>query len=190
MSTGRPVVIYDAVAGTSAARAWWLLRYFGHPDVRLLDGGWSGWQSVAGPVATGEEGVEAGNFEPAPGQMRLLDAAEAQEVARTGLLVDARTPDRYRGDAEPVDPVAGHIPGAANVPTGANLADGRFRDADELAELYRVPPSGRVAAYCGSGITATHDVFAMALLGIDASLYAGSWSDWVTDADRPVATGS
>jgi thiosulfate/3-mercaptopyruvate sulfurtransferase len=110
--------------------------------------------------------------------------------ADSHLLVDARNPERFRGEVEPVDPVAGHIPGAVNVPTGANLGDGgRFRSADELAEVYAAASGKEVAAYCGSGVTATHDILAMAVAGIDATLYAGSWSEWVVDPDRPVATG-
>ena len=106
------------------------------------------------------------------------------------MLVDARNAERFRGEVEPVDPVAGHIPGAVNVPTGANLDEsGRFRSADELAEVYAQATGQEVAAYCGSGVTAAHDVLAMAVAGIDAALYPGSWSEWVADPERPVATG-
>ena len=128
--------------------------------------------------------------------MPVLDAAGAQAVARTGLLLDARAGERYRGETEPVDPVAGHIPGAVSAPTAGNVnADGTFKDAAELAarfaELGR-HPAGRAAAvgaYCGSGVTAAHEVLALALAGVPAALYVGSWSNWVADPARPVATG-
>jgi thiosulfate/3-mercaptopyruvate sulfurtransferase len=180
-----PVVVYDATGGQAAARAWWLLRYHGHPDVRVLDGGLQAWD---GAVESGPpELTLSGTFTADPGHLPVLDADGAARVARDGVLIDARAAERYRGETEPVDPVAGRIPGAVNVPTAANLVDGRFRPVDELAGLY--PTGGEVGVYCGSGVTAAHDVFALHLLGIDAALYAGSWSDWITDVDRPVATG-
>lgn len=196
----RPVVVYDDVAGASAARAWWLLRHHGHPDVRVLDGGWTWWRRVGGPVETGAVAPAYGDFEPRPGQLPVLDASDAARVARDGVLIDARAPERFRGEVEPVDPVAGHVPGAVNVPTARNLVAegerlGRFCTADELAAAYgpalhpALDPRTEVGVYCGSGVTAAHDVLALELLGIRAALYAGSWSQWVTDPDRPVATG-
>ena len=179
-------------SGTSAARAWWLLVHHGHPDVRLLDGGWSTYVAAGGPVATGEESPDEGDFVAGPGVLPVLDADGAARVARDGVLVDARAPERYRGETEPVDPVAGHIPGAVNVPTAANLRDGRFAGPDELGATYGtagVGPGTPVGVYCGSGVTAAHDVFALRRLGVDAALYPGSWSEWVADRDRPVATG-
>ena len=107
---------------------------------------------------------------------------------REGVLLDARAGERYRGETEPVDPVAGHVPGAVNIPTAANLVDGRFRSVSELAELY--PSTGEVGVYCGSGVTAAHDVLALELVGVRAALYVGSWSEWVSDPSRPVATGA
>ena len=192
VSADRTVVVYDDVSGTSAARAWWLLVHHGHPDVRLLDGGWSAYVAAGGPVATGEESPAAGDFVAGPGLLPLLDADGAARVAREGLLIDARAAERYRGETEPVDPVAGHIPGAVNVPTAANLRGGRFAGLDELAATYRAAgdgPGTEVGVYCGSGVTAAHDVFALRRLGVDAALYPGSWSAWVADRDRPVATG-
>jgi thiosulfate/3-mercaptopyruvate sulfurtransferase len=127
---------------------------------------------------------------PTPG---ALPVVEADGVLDVPVLVDARAPERYRGETEPVDPVAGHIPGAVNVPTLTNLtADGRFRSPDQLRALYAaagVPVDGsqEVAVYCGSGVTATHDLIALELIGVRAALYPGSWSDWITDPDRPVA---
>ena len=186
-----PVVVYDAQGGTSAARAWWLLRYFGHQDVRVLDGGFPAWVAEGEPVSTAVPAPAHGDFVARPGGMRLLDAADAANLAATGLLLDVRAPERYAGRTEPVDPVAGHIPGAVNVPTTTNLrADGRFRSAEELRALYAaagVDGTEEVAAYCGSGVTAAHDVLALEVAGIRAALYPGSWSGWITDPGRPVA---
>ena len=201
VSLRRPVVVYDDVFGTSATRAWWLLRDHGHPDVRVLDGGWSWYLREGGPVETGPVHPPPAVLEgfPAdPGHLAVLDADGAARVAREGVLVDARTAERYRGEAEPVDPVAGHIPGAVNVPTQQNLISphaglhGRFLMPDDVGLTYDVTrwsPEAEVGVYCGSGITATHGVFALHLIGIDAALYPGSWSGWVADPDRPVATG-
>ncbi|MGI8901937.1 MAG: sulfurtransferase [Nocardioides sp.] len=198
----RPVVVYDDVSGTSATRAWWLLRDHGHPDVRLLDGGWSWWDRAGRAVETGKDHPEPGRFEPDPGQMAVLDPAGAAALAASGVLLDARAPVRFRGDDEPVDPVAGHIPGAVNVPTAANLEPtsslraGRFKPRAALAQVYAAVGAldagqevGAVAAYCGSGVTATHDLFALHLLGVDGALFPGSWSAWVSDPVRPVAVG-
>ncbi len=185
----RPVVVYDDWAGRAAARCWWLLRWAGHADVRVLDGGWSAW-TAAGGARSAEDVVPApGDFVVRPGALDVVPVEEVLDLAAYGVLVDAREPARFRGEIEPVDPVAGHIPGALNVPTSANLTeDGRFRTPEELRAAYPVAPGQRVAAYCGSGITATHDILAMAVAGIDAALYPGSWSEWVADPDRPVAT--
>ena len=196
----RPVVVYDDVGGTSAARAWWLLRHYGHGAVRLLDGGWSAWLAAGGPSEPGAGWSPSGDFDGSPGHLPTVDAAAAAAVARDGVLIDARAPARFRGETEPVDPVAGHVPGAVNVPTAQNLERtgaraGRFRSPAALAEAYAavhvgVPGrAGEVAVYCGSGVTATHDVLALELLGVRAALYPGSWSEWVTDPARPVATG-
>ena len=193
VSSDRPVVVYDDWGGRAAARAWWLLRFHGHRDVRVLDSGWAGWQkreSLA--VATGTVSAEPGSFTADPGHLRVIEADDALGFAAAHTLVDARAPERYRGEIEPIDPVAGHIPGAVNVPTGANLRDdGTFRSAEELRALYAsVGATGEVAAYCGSGVTAAHDILALAVAGIDAALYPGSWSEWVVDPERPVATSA
>lgn len=189
-----PVVAYDAVAGTSAARAWWLLRYHGHRDVKVLDGGWQAWLEDVGTVEEGPVSSLPGDLIVEPGGMPVLDAAAAARVARDGVLVDARAAERFRGEVEPVDPVAGHVPGAVNVPTELNLTGpgGRFKDAATLTAVYElagVRPGREVGVYCGSGVTASHDVLALAALGLDAALYPGSWSEWVHDRRRPVATG-
>lgn len=189
----RPVVVYDDAAGTSAARCWWLLRYHGHPRTAVLDGGLAAWLAQGGAQETTEVVPPPGDFVARPGAMPVVDADGAARVAREGVLVDARAPERFRGEVEPVDPVAGHVPGAVNVPTSANLdAHGGFKDARALTAVYEtagVMPGREVAVYCGSGVTAAHDVLALDALGLSAALYPGSWSEWVHGGGRPVATG-
>jgi thiosulfate/3-mercaptopyruvate sulfurtransferase len=195
VSTGRRVVVYDDADATSAARAWWLLRYFGHRDCQVLDGGFRAWRAAGGQVATGDCAAPGGgDFTAWPGHMPVLDADAAADLARRGHLLDARARERYRGEREPIDPVAGHIPGAVSAPTTANVgADGRFLPAAGLrARFAALGTAGRepmVGVYCGSGVTAAHEVLALELAGIRASLYVGSWSNWVADPARPVATG-
>jgi thiosulfate/3-mercaptopyruvate sulfurtransferase len=188
-----PVVVYDAQGGTSAARAWWLLRYFGHGDVRLLDGGYPAWAAEGGPVSTEVPAPEHSDVTARPGGMRLLDADSAAALAGTGLLVDARAPERYAGDREPVDPVAGHIPGAVSVPTTEHVGeDGRMLAHEELLGRFQKAgyAGGPVGAYCGSGVNAAHTVLALEVAGVHgAGLYADSWSGWITDHQRPVVTG-
>jgi thiosulfate/3-mercaptopyruvate sulfurtransferase len=190
----RPVVVYDAATATSASRAWWLLRYFGHPAVAILDGGYAAWVAAGLPVEEGDDRDPApGDFIATPGGMPLLDAHGAAAIARSGVLVDARAPERFRGESEPVDPVAGHIPGARNVPAARTQhSDGTFLAPDDLRERYAeagVHPGTPVAVYCGSGVVAAEGVFALGLAGIDAGLYAGSWSEWITDPSRPIEVG-
>ncbi len=196
---GRDVVVYDEADAMAAARGWWLLRYFGHDRVQVLDGGYRAWVAGGQPVATGDEHAAPGDFTARPGGLPLLDAAGAAGLARHGLLLDARAAERYRGDTEPVDPVAGHIPGAVSAPADGSLGpDGRFLPPDRLRARFAalaarggataVAPAG-VGVYCGSGVTAAHEVLALALAGQVAALYAGSWSHWITDPGRPVATG-
>ncbi|HET8960816.1 sulfurtransferase [Nocardioides sp.] len=193
VSMDRPVVVYDDWEGRAAARAWWLLRFHGHPHVQVLDGGWRAWSEQGGERETGEASVvRPGDFTVAAA--KGMPVVEAERVPAVSVLVDARAPERYRGEVEPIDPVAGHIPGAVNVPTTENVdASGRFREASELRAVYAAVGAvegADVAAYCGSGVTAAHDVLALELVGIRAALYPGSWSEWVTDPGRPVETGT
>ncbi|MYW67315.1 sulfurtransferase [Streptomyces sp. SID8379] len=191
VSADRDVVVYDGGQGWAAARAWWLLRWTGHSSVRVLDGGLAAWD---GSLETSVPTVRPGTFAPAPGATGLLDADDAAALARSGLLLDARAAERYRGDVEPIDRVGGHIPGAVSAPTTENVADdGRFRPAAELAERFKslgaTGDPGQVGVYCGSGVSGAHEVLALAVAGFDAQLYVGSWSQWSADESRPVATG-
>ncbi|GGU47906.1 sulfurtransferase [Streptomyces albospinus] len=191
---GRPVVVYDGGQGWAAARAWWLLRWAGHPDVRVLDGGLAAWQASGGVMSVDKVTPTVGDFAPAPGAMPLLTADDAAALARRGVLLDARAGERYRGEVEPIDRVAGHIPGAVSAPTAENVADGStvFRDAAELAERFAAlgaTADAEVGVYCGSGVSAAHQVLALAVAGIPAALYVGSWSEWSADPSRPIATG-
>lgn len=185
----RPVVVYDDWAGHAAARCWWLLRHYGHTDVRVLDGGLAAWREAGGPLQEGRVTGGVGDFTGTPGSMPVTPV---EEVPDAEVLVDVRAAERYRGEVEPLDPVAGHIPGAVNLPTALTLAQGRFLPADRLRELYAARgavPGADVTAYCGSGVTAAHAVLAMQVAGIEAALYPGSWSGWITDPARGVATG-
>jgi thiosulfate/3-mercaptopyruvate sulfurtransferase len=186
-------VAYDSTGGTSAARAWWLLRWAGVPGVRLLDGGLAAWLSAGGTLETGEVTAPAGDVVLVPGALATLDTDGAAGLASSGVLFDARAGERYRGEVEPVDPRAGHIAGAVSAPTSENLdADGRFLGAQALRDRFAalgVPGAPRVGVYCGSGVTAAHEVAALASIGVEAALYPGSWSQWSADPDRAVTTG-
>jgi thiosulfate/3-mercaptopyruvate sulfurtransferase len=190
---GDRVVVHDLGDGAAAARAWWVLRWAGLTDVAVLDGGWAAWRAAGAPVTAEPRSPEPGDVVVRPGAMPVLDAAAAAGLARDGVLLDARAVERYRGEQEPIDPVAGHIPGAVSAPTtGNSAADGRLRPAGELAgrfAAYGVEPGTPVGAYCGSGITAAHTVLALAVAGVPASLYVGSWSNWVAEEGRPVVVG-
>ena len=187
----REVVVYDDWSAHAAGRCWWLLRHHGHDDVRVLDGGWAAWVAAGGPVETGPVVAGPGDFAAGPGRLPVVAAGDVPGV---GVVLDARAPERFRGETEPVDPVAGHVPGAVNAPTAGNLgADGCFLPADELRARYAAlgaVEGADVAVYCGSGVTACHDLLALEVAGVTgAALYPGSWSDWVSDPTRPVATG-
>ncbi|MGV8845618.1 sulfurtransferase [Tessaracoccus sp.] len=195
VTSDRPVVVHDDWNSIAAARAWWLLRYFGHGDVRVLDGGWGAWREAGLPVETGPtEGVELGEFVASAPSLTVLDAEDASRAAADGVLIDARPANRFRGEDETVDPVAGHIPGARSLPSVSLVGPkGAFLAPEELRERFSaagVDGTGSAAAYCGSGIQACHVALAAAVAGVsdDLGLYAGSWSDWITDPARPVAT--
>lgn len=186
-----PVVVYDGGQSWAAARAWWLLRWTGHPEVRVLDGGLGAW---TGELDTKTPEPVEGDFRPVPGALPLLDADGAAALARSGLLLDARAAERYRGDVEPIDRVGGHIPGAVSAPTVLNVTeDGRFLPADALASRFSAlgaEGDTEIGVYCGSGVSGAHEVLALEIAGLRAALYAGSWSEWSSDESRPVATGS
>lgn len=185
--------MYDANGNTSAARAWWLLRWGGLSEVRLLDGALAAWTAAGHPLATDDVVPARGSVSLSGGHLDVLGLEEVATSASEGILLDARAPERYRGESEPIDPKAGHIPGAVSAPTGGNLDEaGRFRPAAELRarfEALGVRTDAPVAAYCGSGVTASHEVAALAIAGFDAALYAGSWSQW-SNHDLPVARGA
>lgn len=188
------VVVYDASGGLAAARAWWLLRWGGLSDVAILDGGLDAWVRAGGPVEAGDVVPEPGDVTLTGGSMPVLTIDEAAALpASGGLLLDARAGERYRGEVEPVDPRAGHVPGAVSAPTTQNLdAEGAFRPPGDLAARFEglgARPGATVGVYCGSGVTAAHEVAALAVAGIDAALWPGSWSQWSADPQRPAATG-
>jgi thiosulfate/3-mercaptopyruvate sulfurtransferase len=194
LRAGQPVVVYDGNGGLAAARAWWLLRWAGLPDVRILDGALAAWTGAGLELHSGDDRPVRGDVSLDGGHLPVLTADEAAALARDAVLLDARAGERYRGETEPVDPRAGHIPGALSAPTADNLtADGGFAAADALRSRYAalgVVPGAEVGVYCGSGVTAAHAIAALRVAGIDAALYPGSWSAWSADPQRPVATGA
>lgn len=197
ISSGVQVVAYDSMGGAIASRLWWMLRQLGHDDVAVLDGGWASWAQGDYPVCGGMEKREPRTFVPHPRAGGAVTTEEVHSHLRTPgmVLIDVRAPERYRGEEEPIDPVAGHIPGAVSAPYADNLrADGRFRSVEELRALYDHLLAGTdiedVVFYCGSGVTSNHSLLALAHIGMEgAKLYAGSWSQWIADPERPVATG-
>lgn len=192
---GHPVVAYDDADGSVAARAWWLLRWAGQQEVAVLDGGYAAWTEESRPVTTELPDVAQGDIVVRPGAMLVIGAEEAARYAREGVLLDARAPERYAGEIEPVDPRAGHIPGAVNAPFAGHLGPNRrWHSRTALAERFAslgVIPDRPVGAYCGSGVTASAVVLALEVAGapVRPALYAGSWSHWSRDPARPVATG-
>lgn len=196
ITPGHQVVIYDAADGAlSAARAWFLLRALGHRRVAVLDGGLARWIALGLPQESRIPTPAAGHYEGTFDASRLLDAEQLQvHLAAGGMLVDARATERFRGEVEPIDPVAGHVPGARNRPYSENLRDGRFKPVHELADEFVALLEGHeprdVAVMCGSGVTACHHLLAMAHAGLHgAKLFTGSWSGWIEDPARPVERG-
>lgn len=193
ISTGATVVVYDDNKSQGAARAWWLLRYAGVADVRLLDGGLAAWLANGHEIATGEESPVPGDIVLSAGNLPVLPRANVLDFARDHLLLDVRASERYRGEHEPVDPKAGHVPGAVSAPTLANLDPrGRFLTPDDLRRRFVAlgATEKTVGVYCGSGVTAAHSALALTLAGFEPVLYPGSWSEWSNHPELPVATGA
>jgi len=196
ITPGVRVVAYDEGGGALAARLWWLLRWMGHRNVGLLDGGLAAWQNAGLPLSQALPDPQPGHFKGAGGQMPVMDTQAILTALDAGSirLLDVRAEERFRGLVEPIDPVAGHVPGAMNLPFTGNLdANQRFQSPGQLAERYGAVlegrPAGSVVFMCGSGVTACHGVFALELAGTPGSvLYPGSWSEWIRSPDRPVAT--
>lgn len=188
----RLVVVYDDYGSLGAARAWWLLRHFGKFDVLVLDGGIRAWRAQRLPIESGLRLVEEGDFSVRRSRINVLDAEQAALYAREGLLIDGRPADRFHGENETVDPVAGHIPGAVSVPARSLLnPDGTFLPAARLREVLGavgVDGDRPVATYCGSGVQASHLALAISAAGLGGQVpvYIGSWSDWITDPARPI----
>lgn len=193
INEGETVVVYDDLKSLSAARAWWVLTDAGIADVRILDGSLRAWTGAGFPLETGNTVPEPGTVTLSRGRLAQLSIDQAADLAANGVLIDVRTAERYRGEVEPIDPRAGHVPGAVNRFTGANVdPDGRFLDPEVLRREFGelgVTAEQTVGVYCGSGVTASHAFVALTLAGYHPALYAGSWSQWSHHADRPVATG-
>ena len=189
VSPAWPLVVFDDMGGQlAAARAWWMLAcWAGHPEVYVLDGGVAAWQSAGGVLAPGEDTTTPSNWRPVFDDSTWVEADEV--FSGRALKLDARSLARFRGEEEPIDPVAGHIPGARCRPSAANLDEsGRFKPAEQLAA--ELPRAEALVSYCGSGVTACHNILAYAVAGLPLPrLYAGSWSGWIEDPARPVARG-
>jgi thiosulfate/3-mercaptopyruvate sulfurtransferase len=198
IAEGVQVVAYDQDAGMYASRLWWMLRWLGHDAVAVLDGGFAKWLAEDRPVESGAETHPRRDFHAAPRSGWVAEAEEVQKVigSTDWLVLDARAPERYRGEVEPVDKVAGHIPGAANHFYKWNVRDdGTFRSTSEIKEEFRKSIGGtsvdRVICYCGSGVTACQDLLALEHVGLSgARLYPGSWSEWLSDPSRPIERGT
>lgn len=197
IGTDTRVLCYDQGGGAIAGRLWWLLRRFGHASVAVLDGGFAAWEASSYPVDTNVRSATAGSFHPHRVYAGAVDVETLQRELAVGacLLLDARSVERFRGDAEPIDAAAGHVPGACNRPFTDNLdSSGRFRSAnqlrDEFLALMGQRDPTRVIHMCGSGVTACHNLLAMEHARLPGSrLYVGSWSEWIRDPDRPIVTG-
>ena len=194
LHAGDTVVVYDDLGNLSSARAWWMLRDAGVADVRVLDGALRAWIDAGFEIETGDRPPpEPGDVVLASGALRSIDIDEVAALAIDGVLLDARAAERYRGDVEPIDPRAGHIPGAISAPTAENIdAGGRLLAPAALRERFTalgVRADAPVGVYCGSGVTASHEALALAVAGFEPVLYPGSWSEWSNHPDRLVATG-
>lgn len=191
---GETIVVYDQQTSLASARAWWILRWAGLTDVRVLDGGLAAWQAAGLDVTTAVPTIELGDATVSAGSVPVLDAAGAARVARDGILLDSRAGERFRGETEPIDAVAGHIPDARNAPMADQLgSDGRFLAAAELRDYFRgrgVDEGLEIGTSCGSGVTAAHTALALHVAGFEAAPYIGSWSHWITDPKRSIETGS
>lgn len=192
LNDGDVVVAYDDAGGLPASRAWWLLRQ-GGVDVRVLDGGWRAWRASGGAIETGSVVMRPGDVVLGDIAGDSLTIDEAAALPASGILLDVRAPERFRGEVEPMDPIAGHIPGAVNLPTTAHVReDGALRSIDELRGRLAAAgaePGTEVGVYCGSGITAAHTALVMLEAGVPAKIFHGSWSQWSNTPGRPAATG-
>ena len=188
---GSLVVAYDSASGATASRLWWMLRSIGHGRVSVLDGGFPAWLAAGGPVSTETPPPATGSYPPVPEWTGVVDAdSVAQGVGLGGTVIDARSPERFRGEHEPIDPRAGHIPGSINRYHADNVGpDGLMLSSAQLAERFTGVGSNAMV-YCGSGVTACHTLLAMSLIGLSGGrLYPGSWSEWSSDPERPIAIG-
>lgn len=190
------VFVYDDNSGAFAARTWWLLRWLGHEAVAVLDGGWSAWLAQAAPIEQNlpQQAAQIGDFQAQiqPDYFLTTDILSQQHPYQ---LIDARSPERFRGEMEPIDPIAGHIPSAINRPLTDNLSNGQFKAAEILKQEWEAKLAGQSASnivhMCGSGVSACHNLLAMEIAGLSGSrLYVGSWSEWIRDPKRPIATGT
>jgi thiosulfate/3-mercaptopyruvate sulfurtransferase len=192
ISQGVQVVVYDDKKGAIAARLWWMLRWLGHDQVAVLEGGWTAWVAAGGAVSTELPGLQPAVFQPQERKHWIVDAERVDQIRQDDNyhLIDSRAAERYRGEVEPIDPIAGHIPGAQNLPFPENWqADGTMKSADELQARFAGLPPDSTVFYCGSGVTACHNLLAYAHAGLgEARLYPGSWSDWITDEEREVGS--
>ncbi len=194
----KQVVVYDTAGGAFAGRLWWQLRFLGHSRVAVLDGGFEAWQQSGFSIATGTESRLPAKFISHINWDMVADTFEVARIRQDNnyILIDARAPERYRGEVEPIDPIAGHIPGAFNRFHGSNLGpDGKFLSPAELRKQFDAligdTPPNRVIVYCGSGVTSIHHILAMEIAGLPgARLYAGSWSEWIRDPNRPIEQGA
>ena len=192
VTNGSQIIVYDDNQGAFAARLWWMFRWVGHHAVAVLNGGLQAWRSAGMEVVTESQEAVISSFEHSSALTKSIEVDNV--LNQPGILTDARDAARFRGEVEPIDAVAGHIPGATCLPFTDNLSDNKFKPADELKQRFMeagIEPGTSVTCYCGSGVTAAHNILALIHAGFDEpTLYPGSWSDWITDPARPIATGA